>query len=441
VAQFRTTADLVDAILNRAGEPTNGNSSYESDALTYANKVHKTVIAGGTIFDYEIDETWKWAKSRTPMVIELMPAYETGSITLTNGDEAGTFSAAPSISLKGYHLQVGTDREVYKIISHSASSADFELDSNYQGTSGSGKTYKAIKLDYELSPTHLYVTARNNKLDFFDVAAQTQLTATLTAGSYTPSELATHVAAALTTPSVATWSGSYDSDTRKFTFTSDLSGGATRQGWLGVGTNSSQSSLALLGFDQENTAATNTTALTSTYITGGISRLVEPFRIYKGDRWDASVIGIDDLTMSNQYPITTVSQGFPDRFTKLHEDADGNITVRFNKYVKDQTKIEIEYVPVPRDLKDNAASAPFIPRKYADLLEYGGAYFILLDKEDTKKDEYAKLAIQQLKAMQRHNRSEQARIGKYFGDIVSREDKVHRFKQHGRRTYGYDSGE
>ncbi len=72
MSQFRTTADLVDRVLKRCGEPTNGNSAYEADTLEHINNVHHTIVAGGNIFDLEVDEAWTWAKSKTPMLLRCL---------------------------------------------------------------------------------------------------------------------------------------------------------------------------------------------------------------------------------------------------------------------------------------------------------------------------------------------------------------------------------
>lgn len=106
MAQFRTTADLLDLALVNAGEVTNGNSSYESQLLGYLNRVHYALIAGGSIpllnsVEVKIDEVWPWSKSKNPLIIELQPKQNTGTVSLTQGSEAVTFSAAPSISLAG----------------------------------------------------------------------------------------------------------------------------------------------------------------------------------------------------------------------------------------------------------------------------------------------------------------------------------------------------
>ena len=56
MAQFRTTADIVDSVLLRAGETANGNSAYESRALEYVNRIHRSLVVGGNEFNIEVDE-------------------------------------------------------------------------------------------------------------------------------------------------------------------------------------------------------------------------------------------------------------------------------------------------------------------------------------------------------------------------------------------------
>ena len=104
MAQFRTTADLLDEVLQKAGEPTNGNSPYESIALTYINKVHQAVVGGGNIFSVKVDEAWTWARAKNPVVMELQPAITFGTVSVTANDVNITFSDAPAISVAGWHF-------------------------------------------------------------------------------------------------------------------------------------------------------------------------------------------------------------------------------------------------------------------------------------------------------------------------------------------------
>jgi len=424
LAQFRSTADILDLALANGGEVTNGNSPYETQILNYLNRVHFTLIAGGTIpvgkdATVEIDEVWPWAKSKTPLLLELQPKYETGTITLTIDSEIGAFSAAPSISLKGYHIKVSNRDEWFKIASHTAASTAFELDSAYPDATGSGFVYEAVKLDYELIPSYIVIDQSNDKFQFQKVLAST-VTATLTHGSYTPAQLATHVAAVATAATtVITITGSYSTITRKFSFVSDLAG-ASAFYINGVGDQSEFSVHKTLGFDDE--LSSNAATQTSAYVLGGICRLVEPFKINKGSAKGGSIYGIDTETFQRNYPFPTISEGIPTKFTVIKESSNGTFTVRFNAYPEEKTRIEVEHVAIPRDLKDSSLSIPLIPRKHSDVLEDAATFYLMLNKSDDRAMTYATLMQGKLKAMVSQHRGAQVRSGEFFGQIIPRRD-------------------
>lgn len=433
MAQFRTTAELVSRILKRCGEPTNGNSSYTTDVVEYLTKVHNVVIAGGSIFDTEVDEAWNWAKSETPIVFNFETPYETGTVSLTEGSEAGTFSSAPSASLEGWFLKVGTDAEIYRIVSHTAGASAFELDTDYLGATASAGTFIAYKLDYTLEQRLLYVTAANNKIDFKEVGGTGAGTyaVTLTSGAYTPSELATEVKTQLDSVGDDTWTVSYSSQTKKFTLLSNLNGGGTSVELLGAtGTSAANSALPLLGFDDLD--YTGAATYSSNYPIAAISRLIEPFLLHGSAQENPHIVGLDPLTFMKDFPFTGIGEGTPTHFTKIKEDREGRITVRFNAYPAEAQKVEVGWIPAPRDLQNNSVSYPKVPRKFIDILEYGASYFLLLDKEDDKANLYAGLAKAQLQAMQKQNRTEQFRFGEDFARIVPRRDNTRK-----RLRYGY----
>jgi len=426
LAQFRTTADIIDAALRNAGEVTNGNSSYESEALGFVNRVHFSLISGGTIAlgkdsTVEIDETWSWAKSRSPLLLELQPAYDTGSVTISRGNEAGTFYPAPSVSLQGYHLRISGREETFKIASHAADATAFELDSAYPDASVTAVAFVAFKIDYILQPAHVIVTDSNNKIQFQKTAGTT-LTGTLTNGVYSPSEIATHVASVMTTAaSGPTITGSYSSLTGKFTLSSNGSGSTTLL-IVGDGSYSYSSIHKDLGFDDE----TSTAGLTqvSTYVFGGISRLVEPFRIHKG--YGTNVTGLDSESFHRVFPLRGITEGYPDRFSVIHETSDGLITVRFNRYPDVRTRLEIERVAIPRDLKDNTSSVPLVPRKHVDVLEDAATFRIMLLKSDDRANIYMNLVQGTLKSMISQHRGGLVRTGKHFGQVIPRKEMLNR---------------
>lgn len=422
MAQFRSTADILDLALINAGEVTNGNSPYETQALNYLNRVHFALIAGGTIpigkdTTVEIDEVWPWSKAKNPLILELQPKYVTGTVTFTQGSEAGTFSAGPSASLRGYHIRISGKDEWYKIASHTAAATAFEIDGAYADTSGSGLNFEAVKLDYELIPDFIIINDGNNKLEFQEVAGTT-LTATLTSGVYAPADLCTEIQTQLNaTGGTPAYTSTYNTTTRKFTINSDRAGGAVFI-IVGTGSNAGFSAHKTLGLDDENT--TNAASVTSTYVLGGISRLVEPFRVHRG--LGDGIFGIDAESFQRDYPFSRIHEGIPDRFAVVREGADGTFMVRFNKFPTEKTRIEIEHVPIPRDLKDNSSSVPLVPRKHVDVLEDAATFYIMLNKSDDRAQVYASLLQGKLKAMIAQHRGALVRAGKNFGQIVSRPD-------------------
>lgn len=444
MALSRTTADYVNAVLRKCGETTNGSSQYTTDVLEYLNKVHTDVIAGGTLFDLDVDDNFVWAMSRNPYVLTLQPAITAGTVTLTLDSTALTFSSAPTKSLAGWHIQMAGEYTVYRIMSHSANSGSASLDSNYVGTLTSGAGYTAFKLDYDVVPEQMYIeTGVNDTIDFIE-SGTTQLSATLTAGTYTPAALATQVALQLNATGTHsnTYAASYSSTTRLFTISSNLGGSGSPLFSLlaASGTNASKSAMPGLGFDDlDLTGNGANVGYVSTYGLGAISRLCGPITFYQGQSRDPYIEGIDALTMQEEYPVGDTKSGIPRRFAIIREDSNGFMRIRLDRYPDVETKIEIPHVHAPRDLQNNAVSVPRIPRKYSDVLENGAAFFLANDKNDDKAQGFMGLAKAMLQTMQKHNRALLRRISPHFGAIIPRRDRT----DFGRRRfrYGYTATE
>lgn len=421
MAQFRTTADLVDLVLTRAGETTNGNSSYETEALNRLNEVHFALICGGTIplgkdSTVEIDEDWIWARARRPLILELQPKVSTGTVSLTQGDEAGTFSSAPASSLAGWYLRVQGRPDVLRIASHTAGATAFELDGHYPDDTGSGLNFEAYKLDYDLLPTHIVIDETNYKIQFQE-SAGTTLTGSLTKGTYTPAQLATHLKTVMdSTGGTPVYTISYDSETRKFTLASDRGGSSV---FVLVGTGSEFSVHKTLGFDDENT--TNAASVTSTYALGGIARLIEPFKIATSG---GSLYGTDAESFQRDYPLTAIDEGTPNRFCVFRETEDGVFTVRMNAFPTEKMRIEVSHVAIPRDLKDNSTSKALVPRKFSDVLVDAATFYIMFMKSDSRATMAAELVKGKLKAMIAQHRGSLVRSGEHFGQIIPRREQL-----------------
>jgi len=429
-------------VLRRCGENQDSTSPYYTQALDYLNQIHHTVITGGSEFNLEVDEPWVWARASRPLILELQPYYSTGSVALTLGSASGTFSAAPTVSVEGWYLKLDSGPELYRITQHTASSTSFSIDALFTQTSVTAQSFRCFQLDYDLIGTHIIVDNSNDKADFI-VSGTTVITATLTHGAYTPAAYATAFAAALQTADGArTYSGSYDSVTRLFSFTSNLAAAAVFKP-QGAGTNSARSAWATAGFDYLN--ASSAATQTATYPHSTVIRLTEPARIYYNDIASVggdvgAVAGCDPLALDRDFPLAQVRGGTPTNFAVIKERNDGTLTVRFNKYPDRKMRVEFEVVPIPKDLQVNAASVPLIPRKFIRVLEYGAAFYILTDKRDAKADKYFQIAQATLSAMMKFNRKELQRIGKNFGSVVARWDLMPDSRRRRLNIYGYDSG-
>jgi len=445
VSQFRTTADIKREVLQKAGEPRNGNSPFEEQAMTYINKVHQAIVGGGSIFNLNVDEAWNWARAKNPIVMELQPAFTRGDATVIRGDVNVTLTDIPPQSVVGWFFQLVGHKTVYKVTAHDNGTGSLILDAGMIESSGA-YSFRLFKLDYDISPGFIYIGPRNDRLDFREYEDGPILTATLSHGSYTPSQLIAHVVARLTTTGDATYTGTYDEVLKLFTINSDLSGAPPPDpdpeapeppealfDILGAsGASRRRSALQALGLDLID--HTGSASYTSAYIINGISRLIEPFKVFARDGAQPFIESTDPIDLETQHPITHTDERMPTHFAHIAEDNEGSITVRFNAYPRDRVKISIDWIPIPYDLQDNDASYPLVPRKDIDVLIHGAAAFILFDKEDTKWQDMFQLAQGALEAMQRKNRSQLFRTGPSFGQIIARPDLA---KTPRKLRYGY----
>lgn len=416
----------MDLALRNAGEVTSGISPYEAQTLDYLNRVHLALISGGTIpvgkdTTVDIDEVWPWSKAHRPMILELQPKFDSATVSLTQGSEAGIFSVAPAHSVQGWYLKVDTKPEVIRIAQHTAGATAFEFDGAYPDDTGSGLICRVFKLDYDLIPSYVVVDESNDKVQWQEIVGTT-LTGTLTHGTYIPIDLITHVASVMNSVGGSpSYSGDYTLPLDKFEINSDRAGSSSFI-FMGDGSESEFSVHKLLGFDDEST--TNAASIESTYVLGGIARLIEPIVVHKGTNREGNIYGIEGEAFQRNYTLTQISEGIPDRFFVYKEKANGIMSVRFNRYPKEKTRIEIDHVPVPHDLKDNSASIPLVPRKHSDVLEDAATFYIMLNKSDDRMQIYAGLMQGKLKAMIEQHRGTLQRAGKFFGQIVSRPDQV-----------------
>ena len=412
----KSTRVLKQDVLTICGELTDGTSPFDAQATLYLDKVYQGLIAGNNLFDMSCMEPWVWAQSKNPILLTLS-ASVSGIATMTNASTAGTFSIAPNISLEGRYLYLEGQSDPYRITQHTAASTAFAIDQEYLETTGS-YNYDAYKYDYEAINDVIIINSRNNKIDF--TANGTTYAATITPGSYSPTTLCTEIDTRMTAASSQSYTVTFDSITRKFTI---VQGGTSFTLLFSTGANVGVSASGVLGFDVE--LQTGALTYTSTYALSGITRLSKPISMFRNSnsenaRDSGKIFQIDDNTFLRDYPMGQNVLAMPDKFCISEMGNDGLWTLRFNASVQEDTRAEVNFIPVARKLVDNVNSYPLIPGSFSDFLVYGAAHFLQADKSDTKATDSLQKAQAQLKALIAFNRQGSQVAGNAFGKIVPR---------------------
>lgn len=425
MSNYRNTNDLKKEVLKKCGELQDGTSAYDSYALTYLNNLYRNVLSGGNEFNVDLSEPWSWAIVKRPLVITLLPAISTGSVTATLGSYTVTFSVAPldtfgnSISVKGWHLKVDNLDEYYIVQAHNAGATTAFIDVAFTETTTT-TTFNLYKFDYDLIDDTVVVTTMNQKLDFKEAGGA--LVATLTPSVYTPAAFATHVATQLTGAGTQTYTGSWDSVRRVFTFSAPT----TNFSFLFVtGPNFDISPAGIMGFDLLDMAGAK--SYTATYPLNAINRICGPMQEYRRNNTqflaapdEGKIYEVDLNTFIRKLPLTQVTRAIPDQFCVLYRQANGITTVRMNAFVLTPTKVEVFVIELHRDLQDNIASIPVMPHMYRDALVFGATHYVMLDKADDRAVQYATLCAAKLKALVHHNRKELSLAGNNYGKLVPR---------------------
>lgn len=159
MANYQFSADLVDDILFRGGEGTDGASDYEAKALQYLNRAYRVLCHGGGEFDPELHEDWWWLKKDPPGVMNLPVAIAAGDVSVTNDSVNITFSSAPASSVAGWHFKVQGHPDVFRIATHTGGVGAATLDAAYTGETAAAAAYKLMKLEHALAADVLKVVA------------------------------------------------------------------------------------------------------------------------------------------------------------------------------------------------------------------------------------------------------------------------------------------
>jgi hypothetical protein len=159
LANLKFTGEILDDILFRAGEPSDGTSDFHAQALIALNRAYRAIWMGGGEFVKDMNEPWLWLKKDPPGVITLNPVVDTGTVAVTNNSTAITFSSAPAASMAGRFFRTDDIGDTFRIASHTGGNAAATLDSPYTGLTNAAVGFRAMQLEYNLPADCLRVIA------------------------------------------------------------------------------------------------------------------------------------------------------------------------------------------------------------------------------------------------------------------------------------------
>ena len=94
---------------------------------------------------------WYWARKQPRGIVTTDPLVETGTVTVTEGSTAVTFSSGPTASVAGWRLEVAKLPTVPRILSHTAGSTSATLDAVWPEDTQTTATYVCYNVEYDLA--------------------------------------------------------------------------------------------------------------------------------------------------------------------------------------------------------------------------------------------------------------------------------------------------
>lgn len=148
MANLQYSSEILDYMLQRAGETTTGNSKFEARALIFLNRAYRSLADGGLEFDNRKIRDWWWLYTQSNIILQ--PAYTTGTVSVTQNSTGITLSATVATSRAGWYFKVDGWPDVFKVSAHTAGTAAMTLDSVYTGDTNATATYKLFDVEYDL---------------------------------------------------------------------------------------------------------------------------------------------------------------------------------------------------------------------------------------------------------------------------------------------------
>lgn len=152
MANYTTNADLVEAVLFAAREPTDGSSYFLDTAVRYLNRAYQALWTGGGELNPGTNEVWWWLEDQSSDQIDLDPLIQT-TVTTVQGSSTVTFGSTPDPQVdndvKEWNLKITGDPNVYLIITDNKDGTAV-LYNTYKRTSLSGADCYLWRTDYDL---------------------------------------------------------------------------------------------------------------------------------------------------------------------------------------------------------------------------------------------------------------------------------------------------
>lgn len=400
--------------------------------------MHKGVISGGNLFGTEVAESWTWAESKAPLGIMLQPIHtNTASINLTASvslfdipEDAGS----NQLQLQDWYMSIDGYSDMYLVVRHATGSQSLYVDIPISNVPSGDYSVSFYKTDYKLS----YANSTNSNADSIYMVIDSSnyiipITVSndvynvyLTRGTYTRTAFETHVSSAVTSYTASSGLSFTVTEApfmggRKFTISAD---GVFSINFVGQ---TEFTDPSLLGLEYEDYTSVDN-AISSVYpITPSILRISGPINthretpVYGQAAKDASkIFMLDKNTFEREFPLSRLARGIPTKFCITQQSPFGDMTLRFNSLVDEKVRVELNYIKMPRNLKDETSDFPLVPPPYTKFLVYGAAYFLLMDKSDSKAQQYFSMAQVQLKAMVNDNRKGLSLSGQNYGRLIPR---------------------
>ncbi|NJM93944.1 MAG: hypothetical protein HC842_04115 [Cytophagales bacterium] len=129
-------------------------------------------------------------------------------------------------------------------------------------------------------------------------------------------------------------------------------------------------------FDDDTTSSSPVAIIYSPHTVGAINRVTGPGRTftdqYAFTRGKIELSHADILEQDS--PITQPEYGVPTMFSEISRSTFGRVTVRFNRFVTEDTNIMLPVIPLIQQIGDSIYSYPVIPDKHRDVLIYGASF-------------------------------------------------------------------